>query len=196
MPIAVFKNKTFQVSSNKINTFDGLTWGGDIQTEAQDKLNSKPSTYIKGIGLNNMNFEVPLKSSLGINTRKEIEEWEAIRDSLQSAIFIICTKPLGKNKWLLKSVNASDTVVDNKGNVTEAKLKLEFEEYVRPGSAESTSSKSSTTSKKKAAVKTNITPSNYIYKPATKTEQTRNNPNVTSAVSNGGRVRTGKTIRG
>jgi hypothetical protein len=196
MPIAVFKNKNFQVSSNRVYTLNGLTWGGEIQSEAQEKLNSKPSTYIKGIGLNNMSFEVPLKLNIGVNPKKEIEDWEAIRDSLQSSIFILGSKPLGANKWLLKSVNVSNTIIDNKGTLIEATLKLEFEEFVRQGSAESAESSSGRTSKKKAAVSTGIAPSDYIYKPATKTEQRRNNLNVTSAVSKGTRVRTGTTTRG
>jgi hypothetical protein len=198
VPIAVFKNKSFKVSSNRIYTFNGLTWGGEIQSEAQEKLNSKPSTYIKGIGLNNMSFEIALKSSLGIKVRNEIEQWEAIKENCKPAIFILGSKPLGSNKWLLKSVNVSNTIIDNKGNIDEAILRLEFEEFVRKGSAESTSSTSSgssSSSKKKAAVSANIVPSDYIYKPSTKAEQTRNNPNVTSSVSNGARVRTGTTIR-
>lgn len=195
MSIAVFKNKTFQVSSNKIYTFDGLTWGGDIQSEVQEKLNSKPSTYIKGINLNNMSFEIPLKLSLGVNPKKEIEEWEAIRDSLQSSIFILGTKPLSGNKWLLKSVNVSNTVVDNRGILINATLKLEFEEFVRRGSAENSSSGSSSSSKKKAAVNVNIAPSDYIYKPPTKTQQTRNNTNVSSSIAKGARVRTGTNIQ-
>lgn len=195
MAIAVFKNKTFQVSSKKVYTFDGLTWGGDIQAEAQDKLNSKPSTYIKGIGLNNMSFEISLKSSLGINVRSEIEQWEAIKNSLQAAIFILGTKPLGPNKWLLKSTNTSDILINNKGELIQATIKLDFEEFIRPGSAEaseaskSSKSKSATKSKSKAAVNTNIAPSNYIYKPPTKTQQTRNNTNVTSSISTGSKTR-------
>lgn len=185
MAIAVFKNKTFQVNSKKVYTFDGLTWGGDIQSEAQDKLNSKPSTYIKGNGLKNMSFEIPLKASLSMNVRKEIEDWEAIRDSLQSAIFMLGVKPLGVNKWLLKSVNISDAIIDNKGNISEANLKLDFEEYIRPGSAESADSKSASKSKKTPAVKVNIAPSDYIYKPLTKTLQTRNNTNVTDSIARG-----------
>lgn len=181
MPIAVFKNKTFQVSSNGVHTFDEFTWNGEIQSEAQDKLNSKSSTYIKGIGLNSMSFEISLKSSLGIDVRNEIEDWEAIKDSVQSAIFMLGTKPLGSNKWLLKSTNTSNTVFDNKGNMVEAKLKLEFEEFARQGSAENSSSNKSTS--KAAAMNTGIEPSNYIYNPPTKINKKRNNPNVGEAVA-------------
>lgn len=193
MPIAVFQNKNFQVSSNGIYTINGLTWGGDIQLEAQDKLNSKPSTYIKGMNLNNMSFEIPLKSSLGVNVRNEIEEWESIRDKVSPSIFILGTKPLGPNKWLLKSTNASNTIIDNKGTITEATLKLEFEEFVRPGSAENSSSSGS--SSKATAVNVGITPSDYIYNTPTKTEQKRNNINVDAATGLGYKVvRGGKML--
>lgn len=190
MPIAVFRNKTFQVSGTRINTFDGLSWGGDIQVEEQEKLNSKPSTYIKGVGLDSMSYEIRLSWDLGMNVRKEIEEWEAIKLSMQPAIFMLGNKPLGANKWLLKSTNISNTKINNKGNLLSAVLKLEFAEFVRPGSVgTSSSSKSSTkvssksSSKKAVAVSANLNPSNYIYKPPTKTEQKRSNPNLANAVA-------------
>lgn len=185
MAIAVFKNKTFQVSSEKIYTFDNFVWGGDIKSESQEKLNSKPSTYIKGVDLKNMSFEIPLKLNLGVDPRVEIEEWESIRDSLQPAIFILGTKPLGINKWLLKSVNTINTVFDNKGNLVGATLQLEFEEFVRQGSAEESLGNASSSSKNKAAISANIYPSDYIYNPPTKSEQIRNNSNVIASVSNG-----------
>lgn len=201
MSIAVFKNKTFQVSSNGVYTLNGLTWGGEIQAEAQDKLNSKPSTYIKGNGLKHMSFEIPLKTNLGMNVRNEMEDWEAIRDSLQSSIFMLGVKPLGSNKWLLKSVDISDTIINNKGILIQGTLRLDFEEFVRPGSVESSSTSSNTSSGSsntspgksttKAAVNSNVTPSDYIYKPPTKAQQTRGNVNVNAAVSSGARFKAG-----
>jgi len=191
MPIAVFKNKSFQVSSKRVNTFNELSWGGEIQAEEQEKLNSKPSTYIKGVGLDSMSFLNRLSWNLGMNVRKEIEEWEAIKLSTQPYIFMLGNKPLGANKWLLKSTNVSDTVIDDKGNLLKATLKLDFAEFVRPGSTgTNSSSKSSSKTSKKASskkavgVSTNLNPSNYIYNPPTKTEQKRSNPNLAAATIN------------
>ena len=61
-----------------------------------------------------MSFEIPLKSSLGIDVRNEIEEWESIKERVQPSIFILGTKPLGNNKWLLLSTSTSNTIFDNK----------------------------------------------------------------------------------
>ncbi|TCZ73061.1 hypothetical protein E0485_21830 [Paenibacillus albiflavus] len=182
MPIASFKNKVFQVSSNQKNTFDGLTWSGDISLEAQEKLKDKPSTYIKGIGLTSMSIDVQLRADFGVNVRNEIEQWEAIRDNMVPDIFVLGTKPLGKNKWLLKSTSVSDTVVDGKGNMLAATLKLEFEEYVREGKASASQGASGGAGGSSAAgfQSYSIVPAD-IFTPPNKADNKRDNPNYYEA---------------
>jgi hypothetical protein len=172
MPIAVFGKKVFQVSNNKKYTFNGLTWGGDLQTELQEKVKSKPSTYIKGVALDLMSFSIPLRTEFGIDVRKEIESWESIKLEAQPNIFILGTKPLGQNKWLLKSTSVSDEIIDNNGNMINATLKLGFEEYVREGKVAAISVSSP------AAVGINIRPNQDIFNPSTKPSQKRDNPNM------------------
>src|SRR5690554_3856033 len=117
MPIASFKNKVFQVSGNKKYLLDGLAWSSALDTESQEKIKSKPSTYIKGTALSPLSFTIPLFASLGIDVRKEIESWEDILSKQSPDIFILGTKPIGKNKWLLKSVGVSDTDIDGNGGL-------------------------------------------------------------------------------
>lgn len=185
MPIATYQGKTFSVSSGKVYTLDGLEWSGSINSEAQDKLKSKSSTYIKGLGLETMSFDVQLRADLKIDVRKEIEAWEAIRDKCSPAYFVLGTKPLSKNKWLLKSVSISDTRIDNKGRVYAASLNLSFEEYVRAGVApkETAAGKGKRKGKGKPAsgpVNLNLVPTSYIDKVETK----RQNTNAATAPSN------------
>ncbi|MEB3103090.1 phage tail protein [Ferviditalea candida] len=175
MPIASFRGKAFQVSANKKYTFSGLSWSGALDTETQDKLGSKPSTYIKGESLDGMSFEVPLRADFGINVRAQIEDWKAILASKKPDIFILGSKPLGKNKWLLKSVSVSDEEIDASGNFLKATLKLEFEEYVRAGTAQSQTSAA-------GATNLNLTPSQYIYDPPNKADDKRDNPNLDHAL--------------
>lgn len=178
MPIAVFQKKVFQVSGNNKYLFDDLTWGSALNTESQEKLKSKPSTYIKGIALSTLNFSVPLRMDLGQDVRKEIESWEAILEKQAPDYFVLGTKPVGKNKWLLKSVGVSDTQVDNKGFLRKAVLKLDFEEYVREGKAEAKNNSSSSSNApaiSSGSSRTTIQPNQYIYDPPTKSEQKRKN---------------------
>jgi hypothetical protein len=200
MTIATFQNKSFQVSTNRVYTLNNLTWSGEIQSEEQEKINSKPSTYIKGIGLDSMSFEISLKAILGIDVRKEIEEWEAIKLNLQPSIFMLGTKPLGTNKWLLKSTNVSNAIANNNGVLLDALLKLEFSEFVRAGSAEaSKASGSGGSSSKGAGISADISPTDYIdtnapttskpnpyiYDPVSKAHYKRDNPNAKDSVSSG-----------
>lgn len=172
MAIASFQKKVFQVSATSKYPLDGLGWSSALNTEAQEKLNAKPSTYIKGGTLSPLSFTVPLLTDLGINVRKEIESWEAIMNAQTADYFILGSKPIGKNKWLLKTVSVSDTVIDGKGYLRKANLKLDFEEYVRAGKAEEKKD-----SKTALTTGNNITPTSYIDKTADK----RINPNASEA---------------
>jgi hypothetical protein len=172
VPIATFQKKIFQVSTNSKYPLDGLGWSSSLNTESQEKLKSKPSTYIKGETLSTLSFTIPLRADLGINVRKEIDAWQAILSKQSPDYFILGKKPIGKNKWLLKSVDVSDTEIDGRGFLRKATLKLDLEEYVRAGKAEVKKSKS-------APAKTsgsNIPPSSYIFKPPNKAEEKRDNP--------------------
>lgn len=178
MSIAIFASKTFQVSSRKIYTLDEFTVGSSLETETQDSANKKPSTYIKGPGLMAMSFNIAIKSMFGINVRKEYDEWNAVCEAGKAYPFILGGKPFGKNKWLLKGADLEEIIFDNKGNMISAALQLDFEEYIRAGSAkDSKNSKSPGISNEMyAQLETEIF-NTYDNK--------RSNPNVAVAVSRG-----------
>lgn len=156
MNIAAFGSKIFSVSSKKIMTFDGLTFSGELQTETQDVAGKKPSTYIKGDGLMPVSMEINLRRELGVNVGAEIEEWQKIRAAAVPQFLSIGGKPICLNRLLLKSVNVADTDFDHKGKYTQAKVTLNFEEYVRSGSAAATKEKKKKTTAKTAKKRENI----------------------------------------
>lgn len=136
MPIAVFGSKVFEITDSKIYTLGNLQYGSSLDTEKQDAKGKKPSTYNKGPALNSLAVSVKLDISLGVNPRRELEEWESIKDSSAAYPFVFGQKPLGNYKWLLVDVQGSNFVIDNNGNMLSADIELKFDEYVRPGSAE------------------------------------------------------------
>lgn len=177
MPIASFGKKVFQVSSRKVDTIGSLVWSGAIDSEAQEKLQNKPSTYIKGLGLTQMSFEIPLKTEFGHNIRAEIESWENMRDRRNPELFFLGNKPLGKNKWLLKSVVVSETVINGKGDLISAKIKIELEEYVRAGSKPPDTNASAG-----LGISLNLTPNSYVVDPPDKAARKRANQNYEVAM--------------
>lgn len=186
MAIAIFGKKTFQVNS-KIYTFDGFTLGSSLETESQDVANKKPSTYIKGPGLDTMNFNIPLSMSAGVNVRSEYESWVSIKNVGIAYPFILGKKPIG-SKWLLKSVSLNDTKIDNKGNILTGTIELQFEEYVRSGNTKSTNGTSASSKKKNApGIKTSTVDSKTASQllSVNKASSKRSNINATAAVAKG-----------
>lgn len=133
MPIAVFASKVFDVSSDRIYTFGEFKYTGTLETEKQDADRTKPSTYNKGPGLSSITIKLPLDAAHGVNPRRELDEWEAIKDKGVAYPFILGQRPMGQNKYLLVSVQADEAIIDNKGNILLAELTLKFDEYVRAG---------------------------------------------------------------
>ncbi len=186
MAIASFAGKTFQVSNNKLYTLTEFTTGGSLQTEKQDVAGKKPSTYIKGPDLESMSFSIPLNISFGYSVQSEYDSWKAIMTSQKSQNFILGGKPFG-GKWLLTGVSLSDTLIDRKGTLIKGVLQLQFEEYVRAGSAKSSSSSKKSTAKAKtkgiSASDKSILDS--LVSGSDKSDQKRVNTNAATAVSEG-----------
>ncbi len=155
MAVAIFSKKTFQVSSSRIYTLNDFSLNSSLNTESQDVAGKKPSTYVKGGALESMSFNIPVGTSLGINARLEYESWKSIMEAGRAYPFILGGRPVGVNKWILKSVALSNTKIDSKGCILSAVIDVEFEEYVRPGSAQGSSTLNSTSLKNSPAIKSN-----------------------------------------
>lgn len=178
MSIAVFGTKTFSVSSSKVITFDDLSLSGELQVDTQEVDKQKPSTYIKGPGLEKISFIVSLKASLGVDVRAEIDSWRAIRDAGIPQVFSIGGKPISKNKWLLISAEVSEASINAAGQFVSAKLNLSFEEFVRFGKKEDQKSGGGA-----AKSKTKSPKSIDYYRD--RDSKKRSNPNANKAVADG-----------
>ncbi len=151
--IGSFANKVFKVSSNHLYTFDEFTMSGELKVDEQEVDGSKPSTYIKGSGLDKVSLNILLIKQKNIDVRNEIQDWFKIRDSKTPHHLIIGNKNLSTYKFLLTNVDTSDTKIGHNGEFLKSTLKLQFSEYVRAGKKEnnSTSTNSSSSSSKSNA---------------------------------------------
>ena len=147
MYLAMFGPKGFTVSSNKVITFDEFSSNSSLETEKQESKDKKPSTYIKGAGLDTFSVKVRLDRALGVYPMAQIEDWISIKDKAEAYPFLLNGKPFLNTKWILKSVGISETHIDNTGYMIAATLTLSFEEFVRAGSAQTSKKNKKTTSK-------------------------------------------------
>ncbi|MCR4442138.1 MAG: phage tail protein [Peptococcaceae bacterium] len=176
--IAIFRNKIFQVDVSKIYTFNDFSHSALLQTDAQEVDGKKPSTYIKGQGLDTMSFSLSLEERNGINPRQEWENWQQILAQGVPDIFVLGGKPIGENKWLLKTITPSNVRIDNSGHIQGLTLALEFEEYVRPGKKEAGGSSGSKSPGIKSKVNVQDEISAILLSPDEKEANKRTNTNM------------------
>ncbi len=188
--IGSFANKVFKVSSNTLYTFDEFERTGDLKIDEQEVEGNKPSTYIKGSGLDKVTLNLLLIKQKNLNVRNEIDEWFKIMNSKVPYHLIIGNKNLSSYKFLLTNVGTSDTKIGPRGEFLKSTLQLQFSEYVRAGKKEDNStstgvstSTSNSTSKSSSKSKAGTTKtSKQTKKTTTKTsKQTKNDSSKSNA---------------
>lgn len=158
MALGGFSEKLFEVSSNKVYTFDDYSKSFSLNVESQEVDGDKPSSYIKGKGLQNPNITIKLRQTQNVDVETEVEDWGKICEAGTPYMLFLGNNPVATNKFLLKKVDVSDTSYFG-GKLIKATLKLEFEEYVRAGvkkesgTSDEDKSKASKSSKAKSKAK-------------------------------------------
>ena len=182
--VGAFGNKTFEVSANKIYTFDGLSISESINVEMQEVEANKPATYIKGNGEMNIGFDILLLSRF-CDVDYEIDYWLLKMRSVVPEYLTIGKKAYGTNKFLLTNVSVGDVLIAADGTKTRAKVTLTFSEWTKAGykkddksttTSTSTSATTSGTTTKKNTTSTTTTttkkveenPFSGLLKPTTK----------------------------
>lgn len=172
--IGSFASKVFKISSNYLYTFDEFGISGELKIDEQEVDGSKPSTYIKGSGLDKVSLNILLIKQNYINVRKEIEDWFKIRDAKIPNHLIIGNKNMSTYKFLLTNVDVSDTKIGPDGEFIKAKVQLQFSEYVRAGKKEDNSTSSSSNTSKSNSSKSNAGTSKTSKKTKKKSSSKKN----------------------
>ena len=182
MALASFGRKVLSVSPSKTYTLTDLQYESSLDTEKQDSSGNKstvvgtklsrydkPSTYVKGSGLNTLSFKISLGVGLGTNPRKEVEDWESIKDEAVAYDFILGKRAFGRYKWLLVDIQVDNMNIDQFGNMLQADLSLKFDEYYKQGKVPDASSTGT------------ISVADSLLSAVDPTSQKRDNPNMSSS---------------
>lgn len=183
--IGSFANKVFKVSSNYLYTFDEFTMNGELKIDEQEVDGNKPSTYIKGSGLDKVSFNLMLIKQKSIDVRAEIKDWFKIRDDKTPHNLIIGNSNLSSYKFLLTNVDVSDVKIGAGGKFLKAKVQLQFSEYVRAGKKDDKSSESpgKSTSNKSTSSSSTKSKSNAGTSKSSKSTKKRKNSNASKSKS-------------
>ena len=150
MTTGKFGSRTFDVTLTRIFTPKDISVSGELSTSEAETTGKKPSTTIKGPGLEKVGLEFRLLAVAGVDIKTEVDAWRALRDAGVAYPLILFGEAVSLNKYLLTSCALSDvtaTKVNGQPVMSAATLKLDFTEYQPPGVAAS----SKTSSSKKSA---------------------------------------------
>ena len=157
--IASFGPKVFKTGEKQM-TFHDFSYKSSVNSESQNTDGGKPVTVAENMELDSMAFKVSLSASFGHNPRKELDEWNRIKDQMLAYPFILGNKPLG-GKWKVLSVDLNESMIDHKGNMLSATIALSFQEYVKKGVKKEKKKEKKTKERKELGVVTTVN-----YKPA------------------------------
>lgn len=184
--VGAFGDKIFEVSQNKIYTFDGVSISESLNVEMQEVEGGKPATYIKGFGEMNIGFDVLLLSRF-CDVDAEISYWLLKMRSKTPEYLTIGKKAYGTNKHLLVSVSVGDVLIAADGTTIRAKVSLSFSEWTKAGykkddSDSENKSKSNKSSSKDGTTVTEKTTTSNGKTTVTTTEKTTSG-NTTTTVT-------------
>lgn len=125
-----FGDVVFEVSSEKIRTFDKFTRNSADRWSTHDIIGKKPKSEFDGPGLDTVTFTMWFDANFGVNPREEMENLLIMSRDGQVADLTIGGKGLGVAQWKIKSLGQNWEVIDNQGRLLKSGLDVTLEEYV------------------------------------------------------------------
>lgn len=121
---------TFEVSSNKILTFDKMQRTVKGRWTQHEIIGRKPVSEYLGPGKQQITLPIFITAMHGINPRKTIEALEQAVEKGTPFTFVIGGKKVGSNQWVVESVSETWGEIIDSGRLLSAHLSLTLAEYV------------------------------------------------------------------
>lgn len=119
----------FEVSTNKVLTFDKMTQSVKGRWTVQNPIGGKPYSEFLGPGQRTLSLSVYLSAAHGVKPRKPMERMERAIESGTPYKLVIGGRKVGSGQWVITDMSeAWDTVLDG-GALVSASLTLSLAEY-------------------------------------------------------------------
>ncbi len=129
MNVGSFGELIFQVSAQKILTFDSLT----VQTEARwtehERHLQNPLPEYQGVQNDKITLPVYLSAFAGTNPAEEIGKIQSMIKTGTPHYLVIGTAAYGNVRWVIQKAKIDMQRYDNDGNLLEASVSMTLFEY-------------------------------------------------------------------
>lgn len=121
---------TFEVSSNKVLTFDKMQRTVKGRWAKHEIIGGKPVSEYLGPGQQQIILPIFITAMHGIKPRKTLETLEQAVELGTPFTFVIGGKKVGSNQWVVESISETWGEIIDSGRLLSAHLSLTLSEYV------------------------------------------------------------------
>ena len=129
MAVGTLGQIVFEVSDQKILTFDGMTRDVSGRWTEHEVMGVKPKPEFLGPGNQKIALPITLSAGLGVRPRKMLEMVERMVESGDAEYLIINCRPVGKNPFCISSSSETWGDMYSHGELAKASLTITLEEY-------------------------------------------------------------------
>lgn len=120
----------FEVSLEKVRTFDEFSRSASGRWEIHDIIGQRPLSEFVGPGQEQISFNIRLDAFSGLVPHDELQALRDMRDKGETAILIIGGVPVTDNQWYLEAVDEQHKSFTGNGTLLTAVAKITLKEYV------------------------------------------------------------------
>ncbi len=125
---AKWKNKTFEVSNQKVNAISSFTLSSKLKTEEKKSKSGAKKVIIKGLMPEELQVNFSSGFAVGTDPRQEHEDFKKLAG--QSGEFFFGSNKLGRGNFVLEEVSLGNTIMSNFGRIYHGEHTLKFSQYV------------------------------------------------------------------
>lgn len=119
----------FEVSHNKVNTFDNMAWNSSVRYTMHDRHLQESLYEFSGLNSDSITFTMYFSVFLGINPIDEITKLLKAEREGRVMTLTIGLKAYGKNKWSITGTNKELEIFDKDGNLLKARVSVTLCHY-------------------------------------------------------------------
>ncbi len=131
MIVGYLGNIVFEVTADKIETFNNASWGGSASYGTHQRHNGTTLLEFVGSDADTFSFDIKLSAELGVDVMGEIKKILTAERNGEILRLVIGKKSYGRYRWVIKKHTVKMKYYDRRGNLTAADVSLSLTEYIK-----------------------------------------------------------------
>ncbi len=123
-------NIVFSVNSDKIETFNNLTWGSSAVIGSHQLHLGGNLAEFTGYNADTISFNIRISKYLGCDPDEDIQKLLEFEKSGR-ALKLVIGRNVYKHRWLIKSLKITAKHYDKLGNIIDADVAVSLTEYLK-----------------------------------------------------------------